>query len=244
MARTEAELLAVEIGGATVGENLRRAIEKGDIIEHADGTLEVAASEARNPWMFISHGPALGCSFLMRFAFRHAYAKGAVPYGCQACYKVKVVPRTLRELIAAWRIARRVPCHSKWGVDLNNPHSQNVYAGYFYASGLDGARAIYRLVREAVDADPKLGPEVGMTIKRGCSEYEAALGPSDQYQFSPELAEVEAYLRSRFRGTPSAKSTGAPMAYWIDLAFRMGDDTYLDCTGGKRLRPKTLTYDP
>ena len=244
MARTEAELLAVEIGGAAVGENLRRAIEKGDIIEHADGTLEVARAADHGSWMFVRHGPPLGCGFLMRFAFRHAYAEGAVPYGCRACYKVKVVPRTLRELIAAWQIGRRVACHSKWGVDLNNPYSQNVYAGYFYASGLDEARAVYKVAREAIDADPKLGPDVGMTIKRGCSEYEAALGPSDQYEFSPELAEVEPYLRSRFHGTPSADNAGAPMAYWIDIAFRIGDDTYLDCTGGKRLRPKTLTYDP
>jgi hypothetical protein len=244
VARTEEELLAVEIGGAAVGENLRRAIEAGELIEHADGTLEVAHVESAQPWMYVHYGPSLGCDFLMRFAFRRAYAEGAVPSGCQACYKVKVVPRTLRELIAAWQIGKRTPCQSKWGVDLNNPHSQNVYAGYFYATGLDGARAIYRLVREAIDADPRLGPEITMTIKRGCSEYEAALGPSDQYTFSPELAEVEAYLRTRFRKSAPAKTTGAPMAYWIDMAFRMGDDTYLDCTGGKRLRPKTLTYEP
>ena len=237
-------LLAVKIGGASVAENLRRATARGEIIEHADGTLEVAEAEAPGAWMRISHGPPLGCDFLMRFAFRHAYAEGAAPYGCRACFKVKVVLSTVRELVAAWQIGKRIACTSKWGVDLNNPHSQNIYAGYFYASGLDGARAVYRVAREAIDADPKLGPAVAMTIKRGCSEYEAALGPSDQYQFSPELAEVEAYLRARFRKTKRKAASGAPLALWIDMAFRMGDDTYLDFTGGKRLRSKTLTYDP
>jgi hypothetical protein len=83
-----------------------------------------------------------------------------------------------------------------------------------------------------------------MTIKRGCSEYEAALGPSDQFEFKPEMAELEAYLRARFRNPNYVDQLNVALAYWIDLAFRMGDDTYLDFTDGKRLRPKTVTYAP
>jgi hypothetical protein len=33
------------------------------------------------------------------------------------------------------------------------------------------------------------------------------------------------------------------VAQWIETAFRIGDDTYLDFTGGKPLRKKTMTYD-
>lgn len=83
-----------------------------------------------------------------------------------------------------------------------------------------------------------------MTIKRGCSEFEAAVGPSDQYEFTPEMAEIEAHLRTKFRERNYVDQLNVALAYWIDLAFRMGDNTYLDFTGGKPLRPKTLTYDP
>lgn len=31
---------------------------------------------------------------------------------------------------------------------------------------------------------------------------------------------------------------------WIDLTFRLGDDTDLDFTGGRRLRPAILTHTP
>ena len=34
------------------------------------------------------------------------------------------------------------------------------------------------------------------------------------------------------------------MAHWIDTAFRIGDDTYLDFTNGRRLKPKMVSYDP
>ena len=52
------------------------------------------------------------------------------------------------------------------------------------------------------------------------------------------MAETEAYLRSRFKAPVIAEATALhqQLGAWIDLAVRMGDDTYLDFTGGKRLR--------
>lgn len=245
MTKSPQELLALPIGRATVDQNLRRAIESGRLAENADGMLALTddPKESRN-WVYVNNGPPLGCGFLMYFMFKHAYAESAVPHGCRACYKVKAVLRTLRELVAAWEIAKGIQCRSKWGTDLNNPYSQNVYAGYFYVAGLDAARALHKVVREAFAKDPKLGPDVALTIKRGCSEYEAAVGPSDRYEFTPEMAELEAYLKPRFRERKVDQHPSMVVANWIETAFRMGDDTYLDFTGGTRLREKTLTYDP
>jgi hypothetical protein len=127
---------------------------------------------------------------------------------------------------------------------LDNPYSQSIYAGYFYTSELEGARAIHRVVRQLIDAHPLLGPDVATSIKRGCSEFEDALGPSDTYSFAPELEELEHHLRKQFRSHKPSRLPPVPMAYWIDVAFRMGDDTYLDFTQGKRLRSKTKDYEP
>jgi hypothetical protein len=245
MTKAPEELLALRIGATTVDENLRRSIETGRLIEDADGTLQLPNKQKKTAnWVFVHNGPPLDCGFLMDFIFRRAYAEAAVPHGCSACYKVKVVPGTLRELVAAWGIAKRIECRSKWGTDLDNSFSQNTYAGYFYVAGLEAARALFKVVRETFAADPKLGPDIAMTIKRGCSEYEAAVGPSDSYAFTPEMAELEAYLKSRFRERKGAHHASMVVAHWIEIAFRIGDDTYLDFTGGKRLRKKTMTYDP
>lgn len=246
MGKSSDELLDLRFGGATIAENLSRAVASGELIENNDGTLSprpVPDNERVN-WMYVHSKTPMGCRFLMDFLFKGAYAKSAVPYGCRACYKVKVIPRTLRELAATWQIARGIECNSKWGIDLYNPHSQNLYAGYFYASGLDGARVISKVAREAFASDARIGSEIPMTIKRGCSEYEAALGRSDRYEFTPEMAELESYLKSRFREGKRSDRLNAALAFWIDLAFRIGDDTYLDFTGGKRLRPAMLAYDP
>jgi len=240
------DLLSLQIGGATVADNLQRAVAAGTLKRDSTGLLERAARPARSlDWVRVKNGEAMDCDFLMEFVYRHAYAASAVPQGCSACYKVKVVPRSLRELVAAWQIGKRIACNSKWGIDLNNRYSQDIYAGFFYAAGLAEARALYRVVREAFVADPKLGPDIATTIKRGCSEYEATLGPSDRYTFAPGLAELEARLKSGFRdAVQEDRPLGAIMARWIDVAFRIGDDTYLDFTQGRRLRPKMVTYDP
>ena len=120
MTKAPEQLLAMRIGATSVGENLRRSIESGRLIEDEDGTLKLAGDPNQSlSWMYVNNGPALGCGFLMEFMFHHAYAEAAVPHGCSTCYKVKVVPRTLRELVAAWEIGKRTQCRSKWGTDLN-----------------------------------------------------------------------------------------------------------------------------
>jgi len=242
--RTANELFAQHFGTATAKDNLQAAIAAGKLIEGADGKLALPRVRGGSRWVFVPNRPYLPCDFLTKVIFEAVYAESAVPHGCSACYKIKVKPRTLRELVAAWQVAKSVDCLSKWGVDLENPFSQDVYAGYFYAGDLDAARVLYAVVRAAIDADAKLGPEVKMTIKRGCSQFEAAVGPSDGYVFTPEMAELEAHLRARFEPRAFAERRLMPLADWIDLAFRMGDDTYLDFTGGERLRPATMTYEP
>jgi hypothetical protein len=245
MTKSPEELMAMPFGGASVAENLRHAVATGAVIENEDGTVRLSDAQSNvDNWIFVNKGPPLGCDFLMYFLFQQVYAKSAVPQGCGACYKVKVVPRTLRELVAAWEIGKRVECRSKWGIDFDNPYSQHIYAGYFYTSGLDAARTIFKVVREFIDKDPKLGPGIAMTIKRGCSEYEVELGPSDRYEFAPELGELESYLKAKFRSNRSADRGTVALTHWIDVAFRLGDDSYLDFTAGKRLRTETLSYDP
>jgi hypothetical protein len=243
----EEDILTFKLGDTTIGENLRAAVESGVVRRRPDGTFEL---QERGGNLFVrirpEHLASLGCGFLNLFMFEQVYAKAAAPVGCEACYKIKVAPRTLRELVAGYETATRTPCMSKWGVELFNPHSQAIYAGYFYFTGLEAARAQFPVIRKMVDEHPKLGPEVPMIIKRGCTNYEVALGPSDKYSFRPELREVEAYFKSRFRPAEPSPKTLAEVLYgqWTPFAFRIGDDTYLDFTGGKPLYPKPVTYAP
>jgi hypothetical protein len=246
MVQAPESLLNLEFGGTSVRENLERAIAEGRLVEREDGTIALPAQKKRaRLWVRVPNGPIPPCPFYKAVLFNGAYAGSAVPHACRDCYKVKARPRTLAQLVAAWHVAQSVACLSKWGIDFGNRYSQDIYAGYFYTDGLDAARVLHAHVRRLYDADPRLGADVGLTIKRGCSEFEAAVGPSDTYSFTPEMAELEAVLCARVQSKHRAiERELPPMPQWIQFAFQIGDDSYLKFTGGERLRPASVSYDP
>jgi hypothetical protein len=181
--------------------------------------------------------------------FQYVYAEQAVPFGCQNCYKVKVVSDTMRQLMAVKEISESIPCTAKSGAEMNSGLSQHLYGTYFYNWGLDKARELYKAVRARVDAHPKLGPTVRMLIKRGCTNYERKCGPSDKYTFDPKLKNIEDYLAPKFVDSPApplGRKAYDRMRIFemMQAAYRIGDDTYKDFNGGRSLYPPIVTYDP
>ncbi len=247
-AHDDDRILSIEVGGKTVGENLEAAITAGHVVRRPDGKLEFGGAVNKT---FIANkgGFEPDCFFLNNFMFTHIYGEKAVPIGCRDCYKVKVSPATLRQLMAVKDIAQNYPCRAKSGCEVDRPENQSLYATYFYLLGLDKARAVYRKVRGEIDAHPKLGPSVKVVIKRGCTNYEQACGPSDRYTFDPRLTRIEGYFRSRFvRKKPEwvrrRYRDAMNLLEMVRKAYRIGDDTYKDFTGGKDLYPPAVTYDP
>ena len=249
MTTTTDDLMNRPMGRRSVAENIERSIEKGALIRHEDGMLELPAGEKSGqpyPWLHATGKAGSGdCSFHMRFLFHCAYDRSTVPYGCRNCYKVKVVPRTVRQLMALKDILQQIDCSSKCGTEIDLRYSQDIYSGFIYCRGLEKAREIFETMRAATASHPKLGPDVRMLIKRGCTEYEIFCGPSDKYTFRPELPELEKYLKNRFRKTPKAEKQPPSMTImsWLQTAYRIGDDTYLDFTKGRRMYPKIVTYE-
>lgn len=241
-------VLSIEVGGKTVSAHLEAAIAAGRVVRRPDGGFELKRASKRryigNPGEF---GPC--CTFLNDFMFTQVYGGKAVPIGCRDCYKIKVTSHTLRELMAVKDVAQDYPCSSKSGSEVDKQNTQSLYASYFYFLGLDKARATFKKVRDAIDAHPKLGPMVRMVIKRGCTNYEHACGPSDRYAFDPQLADIEAYFEPRFvRKQPDEPRKevrdAMTLMHLIRTAYRIGDDTYKDFTGGKALLPPTVSYAP
>lgn len=245
---TDDSILAARVGKASVGENLAEAVAVGRLIAHGDGTWELPQGRGRvSSWVFCGPRIAAPCEKLMGFLFQGAYGEAAVPWGCRNCYKVQVKPRTLRQLHAVLRIARPLGLTFKCGTTLTVPHMAGPYAALFYTDTLARAKEVFHQVRRAVDDHEALGNEVPMGIKRGCTEYELACGPSDCFDFPPERAELEAQLLARLRPLRKADTRKAELwtlLRWNHVAFRIGDETYHDLTGGRRLYPEPVLYDP
>lgn len=247
--------LAVTVGGQSLSANLERAIERGYVVRHEDGRLSLRRTpgdvdEVRRKGGFIGkRGPLKrDCEFLNHFLFERVYAEAVMPYGCRTCYKIRISTRSLRALMAAKAIAESTGHTTKSGPEVDNPYNQGVYTTCLYFDGLDEAREAFDLLRPRLDQHPDLGPGVGMMIKRGCSNYERALGPSDRYEIDPRLEAVEAALAERYvdshppSNLPKETVRALRMLDLVGIAFRIGDETYKDFTGGKPLYPAPVDY--
>jgi hypothetical protein len=248
--------LAMQIGGRSVGANLDRAIEHGAITRHDDGSLgfpkiqEQSNTVGRNGGFLQKLGAYRpSCGFLNDFLFDHVYNQGAVPFGCRNCFKIKIVSDSLRALMFVKDIAESTGHTTKSGPEVDNPTNQALYATYLYFDGLGQARQAYKSIRESIDQHMDLGPGIVMTIKRGCSNYERACGPSDRYTFDPRLEAVEAYLFQRFAKRPRSPASqemvdAMRLLRMVQTAYRIGDDTYKDFTDGAPLYPPLVSYSP
>jgi len=235
------------VEGRSVAESLSEAVSAGSLRPQDAGTWLRPHGEATpSDWIREKRDASRNCRFYMGVMFNHVYRKRQVPAGCASCFKVKVVPRTLQELVALRDVGHALPYTYKCGVEAAATYTSGIYGGYFYLNGLDAARAAHDLIRDAVDRHAKLGSDVPVFIKRGCTEYEVHCGPSDRYTFQPEQAALEAALLGRIHLERSPESNRVrvqqTMAHWIRQAYRLGDDSYLAFTGGRRLYPAVVRY--
>jgi hypothetical protein len=251
---TDADL-DLTVGGHSLADNLEQAIERGYVVRRADGRLSLQRTpgdvdEVRRKGGFIGKRGALkrDCEFLNHFLFERVYAEAAVPFGCRTCYKIRISTRSLRALMATKAIAESTEYTTKSGPEVDNPYNQGLYTTCLYFDGLDEARTAFDHLRPRLDQHPDLGPGVGMMIKRGCSNYERALGPSDRYEIDPRLEAVEAALAERYIDShprpslPKETVKALRMLDLVGIAFRIGDETYSDFTGGKPLYPAAVNY--
>jgi len=244
----EDRILSMQIAGRTIRDNLETAIREGHVIRDPDGTLSLPLHKLGEDLANSGTFPR-DCAFLNLFMFKQIYAEKQVPFACSTCYKVKVETSSLRQLMASKEIADAFSCRAKSQSEVDRPENSSVYATYYYLLGLDKAHAVYEKVRALIDRHPHLGPAVKVRVKRGCTNYERACGPSDKYTFDPQQAEIEAYFRTRFRNwkiPPVAKKLkdAATLLGLIRTAYRIGDQTYKDFTDGKELLPPTVDYAP
>lgn len=242
------DLLNMRFGKGTVRENLERAVSERRLEILPDGSFKsLQQSESNSYYLQVKNIRKMECRFFNDFLFTSAYDKVAVPFACRNCYKVKVVPTNFKGLVALRGILENTPYHSKCGVDFFNPHSRNIYAGYLYLEGLEAARSACREMRDLVESHPDLGNSVVLTIKRGCSNFEAACGPSDKWTFRDGMAELESALQQRFKPELSTPidyriRRMTTMMHWLQIAYNLGDDTYQEFTGGKPLHRPTVSY--
>jgi hypothetical protein len=221
-------------------------------LRESDGKLEGNPQMAiEGPWHYIKHKWDFDCFTWHHVIFDYLGKKAVlgkpfVPSECHQCFKVVVRPKTLKQLFALEALQTRLNRPSKCGIEVRDT-VHGLYGGYFYNKGLEEGLARYKEVRKAIDEDPMLGWEVPVILKRGCTEFELACGPSDKWEISPEQLKLEQLIKQNLaHDDVERKQPDSVVKHchrrWIEFAYAHGDSTYAEFTNGNPLTPPVVTY--
>ena len=240
------------------------------LLDHAGWNLRTADGKlfARHPtistdtpWLHVQTAPGLNCGLWHQITFNMVsmtlpVAERFVPRHCQNCWKVVCKPRTLEQLFNLLELEKSLGRPSKCGIEQRDS-VHGLYGGYFYNKGKEAGLECYEAVKEAIAENEVLAPLLAeadadgrttrLILKRACTEFEHACGPSDKWVVTPEQNAIEDLIDRWVVSDGLELQQPDNVVWnvkrrWIEFAYKNGDQTYLRYTGGKPLYPDYVTY--
>jgi hypothetical protein len=152
-------------------------------------------------WIHIKHCPHRQCWKWMRICWERYQL---LAEGCMGCWKICMKLDTLDQAMAVHRLQQRMDLPSKTGIEKRF-YAGRKFSAFWYGpilEGLGGARKLYKRVKRLVHKE--IDPRIRVILKRGCTELELALGPSDQWERTkPEKAKyLEMMIDATFENPP------------------------------------------
>ena len=227
-----------------------QAVQKGQYrIRDSDGKLEAnMGMSTEAPWHHVKHVDILRCDLWHQIMFDLIgpnLPQRFVPSQCFHCWKVVVRPKTIVQLYKLLDLQKQMDVPSKCGIE-KRVSVPALYGGYFYNIGLEAGLARYTEVKDKV-AD-LVGANVPVILKRACTEYELACGPSNTWKVQPWQIPIEEMV-NHWIASDGIRREQPPLVIWhihrqwIEWAHEHGDMTYLELTeDGKPLYPPSMTY--
>lgn len=211
-----------------------------------DGKIDCTqpALQWNMPWIFAAKAPERACVMWFKIMFSKF---GMLPIWCrQNCWKVAVKPRTIEELFSLKELQMRLGVPSKCGIETRETVFGD-YGGYFYINSQEEGFDMLDRIRAEVAAC--ISPDIPIHLKRGCTEFEYAFGPSDQWK-KPTVQEHknEDTIRGCFL-SPAIDSLQPKHLQnyicqkWIHWAWDRGDPTVTKFNKGEPLFPYGVKYE-
>lgn len=211
----------------------------------SDGRYVVAIEKMAtdHSWVYTNANQIARCDIYQKVFFRKF---NMISSRCRKCWKVCVNPTpdnpmTVKDLFGLHDIQKGLGSPAKCGLNDARPYVFGMYAGYWYTISKDEGLERKDLVQGLTS--------LPVILKRYCTEFEYRLGPSDKLpDMTNEDLEFEKGLLALFpRGEELGDQPPDLVTHmkkkWIDLAYSVGDKTYLEFTDGKPLYPECVTYE-
>lgn len=183
--------------------------------------------------------------------FRHFTIFGkfnVIPEYCFDCCKVLIEPRTVVELFKLLLVFEKLDLpdnNTRKCICESREFCSGAYKGFVYCRGIEDAMKVRDLVRQVVVDE--ISPDIPVTMKRGCSEFERAYPGYDRIdpggvvmEYRKEWKSKEHFVdknavfssqRDIERVEPYGLEEIFATHYWLSYAATIGDDSYLQITG-------------
>jgi hypothetical protein len=226
-------------------DKLAPAFRSGDLkIRASDGKIVTEGEYLAidYPWIHMGKSNDRDCLMFKDVIFTHLKV---VPLRCYECWKVVITPKTFKELLFLYetlsqKVMAERPC--KCGVEVRE-HVSRIYGGYIYCESKEQGLEWKKKIGE-------LCPNMPVRLKRACTEFEMALGPSDEWVPPSWQNGFEESLWQVYEKNPLYDEANQPgylkihyILNWMKWAHGHGDMTYLESNGGNPLYPETLAYE-
>lgn len=181
-----------------------------------------------------------------------------IPKYCFDCYKVCIAPRNIIELFKLLMVFEKVALpldNTRKCMVEERSDCSGTYKGLIFCRSIEEGNEVRKIMRKAVSED--IAPQVSVTLKRGCSEFERAhpeYGRIDRpkliMQYKKDWQIHEDFIDNNFVYQPYAADATADisditadglttytrgdvlrMQFWLRYAATIGDTSYLAITG-------------
>lgn len=239
---------------------IRQLLRSGVVhVNHDTGLIEPTGNSMNydSNWLFFGRTTALRDCFLWhQVMFNHF--NQFVPEFCKLrCYKVVIKVRNFLEAIQFYNAIHAGPLaradltliHGKVGID-ERYYTDGHFNGFVYCDGLEDALEKYEAVRELVNTQILNGSSIPIIIKRSCTEFEKAHGPTDNEFWNtvtPDERDFQSHIEDIF-----VRQTVCPaqpdwlknrtITKMVKWANTVGDKSWIDYFGLDFLTMKAVTY--
>jgi len=214
-------------------EQAKNAVNSGMAIASGDKLIGVAKLDTKACWIPVKLCPSRKCWlwFKVYFAIHRL-----VPSGCRNCWKVVFRPHSLAELFKTYELQRKLDLPAKCGIETRE-FVPGLYSAFWYAPfgcSFSEAKQFFSSIRSKIwDI---FGSTRKVILKRGCTEMELYLGPSNGWEYGEVEEAREKLLDSVWVEPENARELLPPFMKnhifkrWIEWAWQLGDETWKEFT--------------
>ena len=163
-------------------ERFQEFLDGGGMQIAQDGRLDYRLKIDHNsPWIHHTSDESMYC---MLFHLIHRVT-GHIHERCMNCWKVVCRLPTVMDLLAMEQIQAGGEYEAKCGMEMR-PTVEGHFGSYWYCGSREEGLGRLDTVRGIVKELPTSIPENDVWLKRYCTEFELAGGPTDEYVRPPE----------------------------------------------------------